>query len=153
MRKIEQAMVRAIADCPPDRAGRIWNGGNTTVERWHDGIHGTIGYDAGFSVRLYDTVIAHWSSYDPSSVLLCHGWFKTTTTKSRINAILDYLYGHRFGLYQCCGEWFISRYSDMLDNQGILYGRGCLLAKDKWEGQSYCLDTRRFGMASVLRVA
>jgi hypothetical protein len=143
MRKVEQAMLKAIDDCPASDAGRIFSGGNTTAERWHSGIHGTIGYDAGFSVRLYQTEIAKWSSYDPSSVTLNHGGYRTSTTKSRINAILDYLYGHRFGLYQNCGEWYISRYSEILESR-------CLLAKDHWEGQTFILDTRRMGIPSVL---
>jgi hypothetical protein len=135
MKKIEKAMLRAIADCPPDRAGRIFSGGNTVVERWHCGIYGTIGYDAGFSVRLYQTEIARWSSYDPSAVLLNHGGYRTATTKSRINAVLDYLYGGRFGLYQCLGEWFVTEYLQAL-------GERCLSARYRWDGQEFLLDTR-----------
>ena len=146
MRKVEQAMLKAIDNCPTSDAGRIFSGGNTTVERWHSGVHGTIGYDAGFSVKLYKTEIARWSSYDPSSVLLNHGWYKTVTTKSRINAVLDYLYDHRFGLYQCLGEWYITEYSSLLESRSPL-------DQYRWDDREFLLDTRRIGIPSVLTVA
>jgi hypothetical protein len=146
MRKVEQAMIQAIDNCPPDRAGRIFNGGNTVVERWHHGIHGTIGYDAGFSVTLYRTEIARWSSYDPSSVTLNHGWYRTVTTKSRINAILKYLYGGGIGLYQHQHEWFIADYNTARHD-------GCLRESYRWDDRTFILDTRRIGIPPVLTVA
>jgi hypothetical protein len=104
MRKIEQAMIRAIADCPADRIGRIFKDGNTEVTRYcEDGF-------SGFRVKLYNTVIAAWEDGKPDEIVLNHGDWRTVTTKSRINAILDHLYGPAVGVSQRDGRWFVAGY-------------------------------------------
>jgi len=90
MRKIEEHMAAAI------REGRDWREGNTSVQFDADGH---------FSVRLHGNEIA-WGT-TKAVRLSSRGWF-TSTTKSRLNAVLEAV-GFPGSVYQTKGVWRLYR--------------------------------------------
>ena len=91
MRKIESDMQTAIA------AGRNFKSANTTVENT----------DQGQIVRLHGNEIAQIK--DNVLYITSAGW-ETTTTKSRLNAILDCLIPGAY-VFQKAFTWYIT-YND-----------------------------------------
>lgn len=107
MRKVERQMIDAIRYCRSDVDGTIWKCGNTVASQWHEGIHGTIGYRRLIEVRLYSTVIATWEpAYWRQTLVLDHGGYTTVTTKSRLNAICELLFGRQL-ISQRDYTWFV----------------------------------------------
>jgi hypothetical protein len=98
MRKVEQAMIAAIAlrIADPYTEGQQFKKDNTVVFCNGSGV---------IEVILYDTVIA---IIEPSSrrISIYSGGLKTTTTKSRLNAILG-AFSNGFHIYQEKGQWYI----------------------------------------------
>lgn len=88
MRKIETDMLHAF------RLGRNFKSGNTSLNNT----------DHGQIVRLHGNPIAQ---LDGSTLYLTSAGWETTTTKSRLNAVLDYLIpGSR--IFQRDFVWFIT---------------------------------------------
>ena len=89
MRKIESEMQAAIVE------RRDWSKDNTTV---------TVDSEGNTDVRLHNNLIATISNNGDVKLSSC-GW-KTTTTKSRLNAILDVFF-HNLGVWQKDFTWYI----------------------------------------------
>ena len=99
MRKIEEQMLHAL------RTGADWRSGNTSV----DWSHNAASFGGSCAVvRLHGNRIG---IYHPGSGALTledgEGW-RTSTTKSRLNALVD-LVPCRCGVYQHRGEWRFQR--------------------------------------------
>jgi hypothetical protein len=98
MRKVEAAMIAAIrkAIADPYTKGQQFKKDNTVVFCNGSGV---------IEVRLYDTVIA---LIEPQIRMfgLYSGGFRTTTTKSRLNAVLG-AFSNGFLIYQEKGQWYI----------------------------------------------
>ena len=89
MRKIETQMCRAI------QANKNWTSGNTSVLT-EDGIS---------TVYLHGNKIAE---IDDSSMTIFDGGWQTTTTKSRLNALINtFCNGVTDGVFQKNYQWFI----------------------------------------------
>lgn len=88
-RKIELQMIAAIRDTLTDSGfeGCYWKSANTSVWQGHSGTRGTYSHDRWIEVILHGTVVA---LIEPNvrRVSLYTGGFNTTTTRSRINAVL-----------------------------------------------------------------
>ncbi len=67
-----------------------------TTARWHGDV---------FSVVLYDTEIVSYNQ-QTRELKLCHGGWKTNTTKRRINQTMDVL-DLPVSVYQENGHWYI----------------------------------------------
>ena len=94
MRKIERQMLQAIVD---DRS--LWSKDNTRVE-WDDS-------NKCYDVYLHGHCIAE---YIPSlmSLKVNNCGYATVTTKSRLNAIIDFVADPtKNGIFQKNWEWFI----------------------------------------------
>jgi hypothetical protein len=88
MRKIEKQMNDAISNC------KNWRLGNTEV---------TVDSDGMSNVYLYGKRIAEIGD---DYIKLFDGGYRSATTKSRLNAILN-VHGCNFdGVFQKKGEWF-----------------------------------------------
>ena len=92
MRKIEAAMVNAV------RNGRDWRSGNTSVDVT----------DHGVTVRLHGNKIAQLDTDNQILWVTDAGW-QTTTTKSRLNALLQGVTGGRGHIYQKDFIWHLTR--------------------------------------------
>ncbi len=94
MRKIEEAMNRAI------NSGRNWHGDNTAV------IHAD---DTHMEVTLHGNRIAQRVHINGTTkwYISLAGW-NTSTTKSRLNAILREQLGPRYTLYTKRGTVFLT---------------------------------------------
>jgi hypothetical protein len=101
MRAIEEQMLAAI------RTGRDWRSGNTSVSWSHNSP--TFGGSQAV-VRLHENRIG---IYQPSTGFLNisdgEGW-RTATTKSRLNALLELIPGRRLCVFQWKGEWKFQRH-------------------------------------------
>lgn len=101
MRKIEEQMLFAL------RTGRDWRNGNTSVS-WATNSPTFGGTQA--VVRLHGNRIG---IYQPSTGTLNisdgEGW-RTSTTKSRLNALLTLIPGRRLLVFQWKGEWRFQRH-------------------------------------------
>ena len=91
MRKIESLMIQAVKN------GRDWKSGNTSVDVT----------DHGIIVRLHGNKIAHVSHLQNVVWVTDAGW-QTTTTKSRLNALLLGL-GGRASISQKNFVWQLTR--------------------------------------------
>lgn len=89
MRKIEQQMIEAI------RQRRNWRSANTAVE---------VDKSGAITVRLHGHAIAQVMANGSQVKLSACGWY-TATTKSRLNAVIDALFGIGCGIYQASGNW------------------------------------------------
>ena len=106
MRKIERQTVSAVRDLlgRADFSGQFWRAGNMSVSQTHDGVMHTIGSERTIEVRLHDNLICR---IDPSLgrlTLSDCGW-RSTTTKSRLNVILDE-FAPGYGIFQKNFNWF-----------------------------------------------
>lgn len=106
MRKIEQQMIDAIRYC------KNWKSGNTEVRIVHHGIYHTPSYDLECQVLLDDNLICSiWNRDYKCPVFNDCGW-QTATTKSRINAILNFCSNYTFAFYSLCqekGQWYLGK--------------------------------------------
>ena len=91
MRKIEREMIQAIID------GRNWKKANTEVEAHPSGNN-------EMRVFLHGNNIA---SYKDGTLYINHCGWKTVTTKSRLNALIQFVLGGTCHLGQRNFEWFL----------------------------------------------
>ena len=89
MRKIEALMIQAVKN------GRDWKSGNTSVDVT----------DHGIIIRLHGNKIAQIEPWDQVVYVTDAGW-QTTTTKSRLNALLAGL-GNRGRIFQKDFVWHL----------------------------------------------
>jgi len=92
MRKIETEMVNAV------KAGRDWHCANTSVDVT----------DHGIVVRLHGNKIARLDTEAHVLWVTDAGW-QTSTTKSRLNALLQGVTGGRASIYQKAYVWHLVR--------------------------------------------
>ena len=89
MRKIEQKMVDAI------RSRKDWKSSNTEV---------VVTYGNNVNVFLHGNLIAYVTD---KNIELSDGGWQTTTTKSRLNAIINsFTDGTKNGVYQRKYQWY-----------------------------------------------
>ena len=99
MRKIEALMIAAV------NAGRDWHSGNTSVDVT----------DHGIVVRLHGHVIARLDREAQVLWVTDAGW-QTTTTKSRLNALLQGVAGGRASVHQSDWVWYLTRGLDATES-------------------------------------
>ena len=90
MRKIEREMIQAIID------QRDYKKANTEVSQ---GLNRS-------DVYLHDHHIASYY-HDSGELLIANAGWKTNTTKSRLNVLIQFVHGGLSGLYQKNFEWFL----------------------------------------------
>ena len=90
MRKIEQQMCNAIA------LGKDWKSGNTRV----------VNVDGWSRVFLHDNLIAVVTEDD---VRVFDGGWQSNTTKSRLNAIIEFFCDAGEGVFQRDFKWYIHK--------------------------------------------
>ena len=116
MRKIEARMVEAIREtiADPYLTGQTFKAGNTVVFQTSGGTVRTPNFYRYVEVIFCDTVIA---LIEPQSgrMTLHSGGYRTVTTKSRLNAILDSM-GDNFSIAQDKGEWKLYRNGYFYEN-------------------------------------
>ena len=95
MRKIERQMLHAV-----NTPGKDWRNSNTSVS-WSDD-------DQFVEVRLHGHIIASVNWRTNTLCISDCGW-QTSTTKSRLNALLGDLTPGRAGIYQRNYQWFLDR--------------------------------------------
>lgn len=106
MRKIEAQMVMAVK-AAIEGEHKQWRNGNTVVRNVHDADLGKV-----VVVELHGNVIAEFD-VSLAGVKECRGLritdagWKTVTTKSRLNALLDCFYGG-VRLCQVKGQWLLN---------------------------------------------
>ena len=107
MRKIEAQTIQAVRTLA-NRAhynGSLFKSGNTEVCQIHSGIVGTSGYDRTIQVKLHGNVIASFYPATDTFTVSDAGW-QTTTTKSRINALLSVFNPAAGRVYSKAFEWY-----------------------------------------------
>lgn len=102
MRKIEQQLVNAV------NAGRDWRSGNTSVDVT----------DHGVVVRLHGNKIAQLDREDGILWITDAGW-QTSTTKSRLNALLAGVTAGRAHIYQKDFVWYLTRGLDATESETV----------------------------------
>ena len=96
MRKIERSMNAAI------KSKRNWSRSNTEVRRGRNDIT-----DPCSNVYLHGNHIA--TVKDNGDVSISNAGWRTVTTKSRLNAIInEFLDGTKNGVYQKNHEWYVT---------------------------------------------
>jgi hypothetical protein len=108
MRKIEAQLITAIREVLADSnfVGQYWKSGNTCVFQWKEnGPNGR----RWIEVILHNTVIALIEP-DAVRINLYTCGFRTSVTKSRINAVLSDL-SDGFKVFQKNNQWLYSRRS------------------------------------------
>jgi len=109
MRKVEAQMINAVRACL-NGSEQQWRSGNTAVYVKHEGIRNTFGYERTVVVELHGNVIAEFDSAlcgarDCRGLKLMDCGWRTSTTKSRLNALLGAFREGSF-IYQKQGQWF-----------------------------------------------
>ena len=96
MRKIEREMIQAIID------RRDWRKANTSVE-----VHPSsdIPTRKTMYIKLHGNIIGQYD--DDGTLLINHQGWKTNTTKSRLNALIQFVLGGTCHLGQRNFEWFL----------------------------------------------
>ena len=97
MRKIEALMIQAVKN------GRDWKSGNTSVDVT----------DHGIIIRLHGNKIAQ-VDHDAQVIWVTDAGWQTTTTKSRLNALLSGVAG-RGSIYQKDFFWYLERGGDAIE--------------------------------------
>ena len=111
MRKIESAMVQAV------KVGRDWRTGNTSVDVT----------DHGIVVRLHGYPIAQLDPVANCLYITDCGW-QTSTTKSRLNALLEGVTGGRARITQKDFVWHLTRGLDATESYDTEMERNCTYA-------------------------
>jgi hypothetical protein len=95
MRKIEREMIQAIID------RSHFSKANTKVA-----VHVPMGVDSRAEMRVYlhDN---HIATYAKEGLYINHQGWKTNTTKSRLNALIQFVLGGTCRLGQRNFEWFL----------------------------------------------
>jgi len=102
MRKIESLMIQAV------RNGRDWKSGNTEV---HNSDHGII-------VRLHGNKIAQ-VDHEAGILWVTDAGWQTTTTKSRLNALLAGVTNGRGRIFQKDFIWRLERGLDATESETV----------------------------------
>jgi len=102
MRKIESLMIQAV------RNGRDWKSGNTSVDVT----------DHGITVRLHGNKIAQVDTENQILWVTDAGW-QTTTTKSRLNALLAGCCSGRGRIFQKDFIWHLERGLDATESETV----------------------------------
>ena len=102
MRKIERQMIQAIVD---DR--KHWSKDNTRVERNEE-------HPLSYDVYLHGhKIAAYYPKYTeelPDALHINNCGYETNTTKSRLNAIIDFVFGGvGNGIFQHNWNWYLVR--------------------------------------------
>ena len=122
MRKIERQTVSAVRDLIGrlDFTGQYWKSGNMSVSQTHHGIPHSYGFERTIEVRLHNNLICKIDPNLGRLTLNDCGW-QSTTTKSRLNVILDE-FAPGYGIFQKNFDWFFqtSRTSEPEEWQGQL---------------------------------
>ena len=97
MRKIEREMIQAIID------RSHFSKANTKVQ-----VHVPMGVDSRAEMRVYlhDN---HIATYANEGLYINHQGWKTNTTKSRLNALIQFVLGGLSGIYQKDFEWYLKK--------------------------------------------
>ena len=90
MRKIEREMIQAIIDQRP------FNKANTRVEQELN--HSNV-YLHGHHIASY--------YHDSGDLLIANAGWKTNTTKSRLNVLIQFVHGGLSGLFQKNYQWYL----------------------------------------------
>lgn len=98
MRKIEAQMIQAV------KSGRDWNSGNTTVDVTNDHL----------TVKLHGNTIAEILPSEPNVLWITDAGWQTTTTKSRLNALLSGVCA-RGSVFQKDFVWYLERGGDVTE--------------------------------------
>jgi len=101
MRKIEEQMLHAL------RQGKDWSSGNTSVH-W-DHSPATFGGSKAV-VRLHGNRIGIYQPGTGALNISDGEGYRTTTTKSRLNALLTLIPGRRLSVFQYKGQWRFQRH-------------------------------------------
>lgn len=115
-RKIETAMVQALRTLNVNRSGVVFSRDNTTIEIEHHGVYLTPGYEMIVSVKLHGHIICSYNRSRETVTFNDCGW-RTATTKSRLNSLLQYFSSYinggwsRFGIYQAKHVWYLQESS------------------------------------------
>lgn len=99
-------MIQAICETLADARfhGQAFKGGNTTVCQTSSSVLHTPGFNRQIEIRFHGTIIA---TIEPALRLTVNsGGYRTATTKSRLNAILD-KFTHGFYIVQKSHVWQI----------------------------------------------
>ena len=101
MRKIEREMIQAIMD------RKSFNKANTSVSIGYAGTMLDHYKDAYMTIKLHGNEIAKYY-YNKDNTPLCinHCGWMTNTTKSRLNALITFVRGGCYGIYQKNFQWF-----------------------------------------------
>ena len=91
MRKIEREMIQAIID------QRDFSKANTMVKQ---GLNRS-------NVYLHGHHIASYYQDGSCSLMIANAGYKTRTTKSRLNVLIQFVHGELSGLFQKNKEWFL----------------------------------------------
>ena len=91
MRKIEREMIQAIID------QRDFSKANTMVRQ---GLNRS-------DVYLHGHHIASYYHDGSSSLMIANAGYKTNTTKSRLNVLIQFVHGGLSGLFQKNYQWFL----------------------------------------------
>jgi hypothetical protein len=107
MRKIEAQTIQAVRTLlnRADYSGRFFKSGNTEVSQEHLGVAHTVGYDRIIGVKLHGYTIARFFPLSRTFQVSDAGW-QTTTTKSRINALLSVFNPAAGRLYARAFDWY-----------------------------------------------
>lgn len=108
MRKIEAQTIQAVRTLA-NRAhynGSLFKSGNMEVCQIHSGIAGTSSYDRIIQVKLHGNLIASFYPSTDTFTVSDAGW-QTTTTKSRINALLSVFNPDAGRVYSKAFDWYL----------------------------------------------
>tara|TARA_R100001082_G_scaffold13648_1_gene7021 strand:- start:1705 stop:2067 length:363 start_codon:yes stop_codon:yes gene_type:complete len=104
MRQIERQMIQAITN------RKTWSNSNTRVVLWAGSPITTDPDHNKEEMRIYlhGNHIASYNTKNMSLEVNNCGWL-TRTTKSRLNAIIQFVEGGLAGIYQKRGQWYLKR--------------------------------------------
>jgi hypothetical protein len=115
-RKIETAMVQTLRTLNVNRSGIVFSRDNTTVEIEHHGTYLTPSYEMIVKVKLHGSVICRYNR-TLERVTFSDCGYQTATTKSRLNALLEYFSAYinggwsRYGIFQSKHVWYLQESS------------------------------------------
>ena len=105
MRKIEREMIQAIIE------RKDWHKANTSVE-----VHESsdIPTRKTMYIKLHGHIIGQYD--DDGTLLINHQGWKTVTTKSRLNALIQFVLGGTSRIGQRNFEWFLFKTTHVADD-------------------------------------
>ena len=104
MRKIEREMIQAIMELKGKPSSHWnnnsgWSKANTLVRRGRNDVT-----DPSSEVYLHGNHIATY--FDDGRLIINHQGWITNTTKSRLNALITFVLGGLYGIYQKNYQWY-----------------------------------------------